>query len=68
MQVRRLCRGPCFGDPALTSEDADWRNSDDEAPAAWTAPPEDALQPAEQNGAVGRCHAAQIVATMKCGR
>lgn len=67
MQVRRLCRGPCFGDPALTSEDADWRNSDDEAPAAWTAPPEDALQPAEHAGNSGRCQAVQTIATMNAG-
>ena len=54
MQVRRLCRGPCFGDPALTAEDADWRNSDDEAPAAWSAPAEDTLQPAADAGKPGQ--------------
>lgn len=45
-QVRRLCRGVCFTDPALTAEDAQWRESDDEAAAAWSAPAPDLLQPA----------------------
>ena len=30
-QVRRLCRGPCFGDPTVTEEDRNWQpDSEDE--------------------------------------
>lgn len=38
LQTRRLCRGPCFGEPSITEADAEWRESDDEAAEAWTQP------------------------------
>lgn len=52
-QVRRLCQGACYGDPKLTEDDAQWRDSEDEAPAAWSAPAEDLLQPADDAGKPG---------------
>lgn len=37
-KIRRLCRGPCYNDPAISMDDVMWRESDDEAAEAWTQP------------------------------